>query len=124
MLTLTRFNQNLLGTFGVLHTEYKPLCVTLELPWRNNDRKISCIPTGLYTVNDYQSPSHGHVFKISDVPDRSNILIHTGNVRLDSQGCILVGKSFTSGGIAQSRLALADLLTMLPSEFELNIRWV
>ena len=66
-------------------------CFTLELPWRDNKRNVSCIPEGFFLVTKHHSPSHGDVLKIHDVPDRSHILIHAGNFTRNTQGCILIG---------------------------------
>ena len=38
------------GTFGVWINDNKPLFVTLELPWKDNQKDISCIPAGTYKV--------------------------------------------------------------------------
>jgi hypothetical protein len=73
---------------------------TLELPWRLNQRRRSCIPAGLYTCAAVQSPRFGHVYEVRRVPDRSHILIHPGNVAGDVdqgwashlEGCIALGE--------------------------------
>ena len=49
---------------------------TLELPWKNNERQISCIPKGEYTVEKFNSPTFGNVFLFEDVPDRDMIEMH------------------------------------------------
>jgi len=67
---------------------------TLELPWRNNQRYISCIPNGRYKASPGFSSSKGQIIRLHDVPDREGILIHTGNGPDDSQGCILAGTGF------------------------------
>ena len=66
-------------------------CNTLELPWKNNEPFVSCIPLGLYTVKLYKSFHHGICFKVTQVSKRTNILIHSGNYYTDTRGCILVG---------------------------------
>lgn len=90
------------GTFGVLLKDNIPYAVTLERPWLDNQRKVSCIPEGTYKClrcrvsPDYMSdsPRFGDTFQIYDVPDRSNILFHKGNLNDDSYGCVLVGEQF------------------------------
>lgn len=83
------------GTFGVLAFG-RESCRSLELPWRDNRRQVSCIPTGRYRCEMRSSPKFGRVYCLLNVPGRSNILIHSanlaGDVRLrwdaQLQGCI------------------------------------
>jgi hypothetical protein len=87
------------GTEGIFATDGF-FCKTLELPWRNNQRSISCIPSGEYIVKIRQSPKYGSVYWVTNVPNRTWILIHAGNVAGDVEkgfrthvnGCILLGK--------------------------------
>lgn len=74
-------------------------CVTLELPWLDNIRKRSCIPDGDYRVVPRRSKRFGDVFHITNVPGRSDVLIHAGNwagripeYKTHVQGCILLGQ--------------------------------
>lgn len=63
---------------------------TLELPWLNNAKNISCIPAGTYLCKwapFYQT----HHYELQDVTGRSGIFIHNGNYVKDSLGCIVVG---------------------------------
>jgi hypothetical protein len=111
-LTLKRtyFGDN--GTYGFLAIgEKAPTFVTLELPWKNNERQISCIPEGTYTLRRFISRKFGRVWEVTSVPNRTAILIHVGNFLSDIQGCILLGKSISEKGIAQSRVAMADFAT-------------
>lgn len=64
---------------------------SLELPWRNNQRRISCIPTGIYKAKKHVSPRFGQSLWLQDVPNRSEILVHKGNYYTDILGCILIG---------------------------------
>ena len=52
---------------------------TLELAWKDNERRVSCIPAMIYNVIKHKSPKFGDSFWIQNVPDRSEILIHIGN---------------------------------------------
>ena len=69
---------------------------TIELPWRENRRGVSCIPLGRYLVQLVRSPSKGLVYGVQDVPGRSHVLIHSANFAGDTslgwvthlQGCI------------------------------------
>jgi hypothetical protein len=64
---------------------------TLELPWKNNARNVSCIPAGMYYCSYWSSSTMGNSYKLYDVPNRGGILIHAGNYIHDTEGCILVG---------------------------------
>lgn len=93
-LTLKRVDKNDECIFGALFLEEKELCKTLELPWRDNQKGISCIPAGEYKLSPYPSSRFGEVYIVNDVPNRTGILIHTGNTASDIEGCILVGDSY------------------------------
>lgn len=102
-------------------------CHTLELPWKNNAFQVSCIPPGTYKVVKRYSAKFKHHFHITDVQGRTYILIHSGNFYTDILGCVLVGKGLADinkdglKDVTQSRNALADLLALMPNEFELKI---
>ena len=78
------------GIFGTLSTAGFT-CITLERPWLGNQSGISCIPVGTYIVEWTNHPIHGNVYQIMDVPDRTDILIHSANVYQELEGCIAVG---------------------------------
>jgi hypothetical protein len=97
--TLFRMPSSVQGTIGVLTTPGFS-CRTIELPWKQNEPNISCIPTGEYEVEMRKSPRFGWVYWVKEVPRRSWILTHYGNVAGDvsagfkthSLGCIILGK--------------------------------
>lgn len=93
-ITLKRINSSSECVLGVLELDNKEICKTLELPWRDNQKGISCIPAGEYKLSPYPSSRFGEVYIVNDVPGRDGILIHTGNTADDIQGCILVGGSY------------------------------
>ncbi|NLE03699.1 MAG: hypothetical protein GX638_02710 [Crenarchaeota archaeon] len=107
----------LTSNIGIL----KQLIYTLELPYLNNQRNISCVPTGQYKLVKHTSPKFKECFLLENVKDRENILIHTGNYTKDTQGCILVGFKKQHNTILESRKALNYLLETLPDETELII---
>lgn len=123
---LTRTESSPAGTFGTLEVEGLHL-YTVELPWRGNERNVSCIPAGEYDVIRWDSPSKGDCFKVLDVPGREDILIHVANTIRDLEGCIGPGRArglFQPGsrpGVVRSRLALADLKAIAPDGFRLTI---
>lgn len=74
---------------NLVHTLY-----TLELPWRNNKKKISCIPKGTYDViYTYSQKLKIWSYEILNVKGRSGIRIHSMNYYYQSQGCIALGMS-------------------------------
>ena len=104
---LIRREQDDQGTFGLLFTEGFQ-CHTVELPWRDNARRVSCIPAGKYPCQLILSPRFGYSYWIHPVPGRSEVLIHGGawagdtskGWRTHSAGCILLGDK---RGIAQEQ---------------------
>ncbi|MDC0335321.1 DUF5675 family protein [Pseudodesulfovibrio sp.] len=91
---LIRLEKSAEGTFGVLRLNGQVFCVTLEPPDYNNSKNISCIPAGRYSCRRVQSPRFGATFEVREVPGRSHILLHPGNVTDDTQGCVLLGRQF------------------------------
>ena len=131
-LLLNRFLMSGVQTLGVLTAindlhqgVYK--CNTLELPWKQNARQVSCIPAGMYDVVKRQSPKYGQHFQLLNVPGRDMILIHSGNFTRDTHGCILVGQGFTdidNDGLRDlqfSKKTLAELYKILPDRFQIVI---
>ena len=101
---------------------------TLELPWKNNEPRVSCIPEGTYTCEMRESPKFGWRYILRGTePDRTYILIHPGNYPRNTYGCILLGASAGTtedGGPAvwNSRKAVGDFEKAMNKEpFELSI---
>ena len=92
---------------------------SLELPWLDNQRRISCIPLGTYKARKHTSPRFGKSLWLQDVPNRSEILIHRGNFYTDILGCILIGKNLAdinNDGVidlTQSVKAINELMSYL-----------
>ena len=103
------------------------MCFTLELPWKDNQRNISCIPAGTYYAKWRTSPTNGQVIELLDVPNRDFIQIHAGNYTSQIQGCILVGDSIKDingdniPDVTNSRYTLERLLNQLPDLFLVRI---
>ena len=122
MLYLNRVVNDLLSVKGVLVYDRRVLCHTLELPWLNNSKSLSCIPAGVYDLVHSNSSNFGRCLRIPSVIGRSGILIHAGNTIKDTRGCILVGLDVNDVGVLHSKLALKRLLDTLPEQTKLTIR--
>lgn len=92
-ITLQRMNEEHGCTLGVLSNSDGVICYTLENPWLDNRRNVSCIPEGEYECKPYSSAKYHNVWELQNVQDRSKILIHAGNFEEDTRGCILVGRA-------------------------------
>jgi hypothetical protein len=71
-----------LVTFGKLYLPWlkvQPDIYTIELPWKDNEPDVSCIPAGTYTLSPYSSPKHGDVWEYQNVLNRSLCLMHPAN---------------------------------------------
>jgi len=117
------------GTFGVFLNENNiPFALTLEREWLKNQRGISCIPDGVYICSRIASPKFGNTFEVKNVPNRSEILFHKGNLSDDTHGCILVGEQFEPIGnktaIISSTKGYGEFLNKLKDDnhFELKIK--
>ena len=101
------------STMGELFLNGERMCDTLELPYRDNQKSISCIPAGEYSVRlrpARQSATRDYLhLLVQDVKDRSYILFHRGNTAKDTRGCILVGQGSQQDIVYNSTLAM-DLL--------------
>ena len=101
------------STVGELFLNGERMCDTLENPYINNERNISCIPEGEYKVRlrlarESATRDYLHLL-VKDVPNRDWILFHRGNSAKDTSGCILVGFSSKQDYVKNSTFAM-DLL--------------
>tara|TARA_R110002110_G_scaffold248629_2_gene464799 strand:+ start:481 stop:1029 length:549 start_codon:yes stop_codon:yes gene_type:complete len=102
------------STIGKLFINGEWMCDTLELPYKGNQRSISCIPEGQYKVRMRYPRESGtrdylHLL-IKDVPNRDYILFHIGNKSTDSRGCVLVGIGTEQDFVKNSTLAMELLM--------------
>ncbi len=99
------------GTNGRITYDGQHICHTIELPDRNNIRRLSCIPEGRYKLEKRRYTKHGEQIGIPHVLGREAILIHAANHAMNElMGCIapvttLIGEGRGTG----SRVALAGL---------------
>ena len=112
------------GILGILSKGDKEIARTLERPWKDNQKDISCIPEGSYKVIR-DTTGRFKWWKLVNVAGRGSIEIHEGNRVDDSHGCILIGKNWTfvdnNVAIANSKVTLNALVKILPVEFILKI---
>lgn len=128
---LRRTEDNGTQALGLFMFEYDDKVMTLgslELPWKDNARSISCIPKGKYKVTTtYSNKYKKDMWEVLDVAGRSGIRIHSGNTYKDIEGCILLGLSradINNDGqldIISSRKAISLASYYLGREFELTI---
>jgi hypothetical protein len=103
------------GTNGELLLDGEKICATIELPWKENARRISCIPEGRYELLKRYTPRLGKHFIIKNVPARSGILIHAANDAMkELKGCIApVTRLSGQGKGLESRAALTKLADLV-----------
>lgn len=89
---------------------------TLENPWLNNKRNLSCIPAGEYRLekrtNSEWNPKHkrkfgmNYIVGIEGVPNREGVIVHEGNYPEDTKGCILLGTTVREDFVGSSKNAV------------------
>lgn len=110
------------GTNGDLLFNGVVLCHTIELPWKANQHKISCIPEGKYElVKRYSIKFRWHL-QLKNVEDRDLILIHPANDAFrELKGCIAPVSILQSPGKGlKSRVALEALKAIVYPELDQN----
>ena len=98
---------------GRLYVGEELLACTIELPWKQNAKRISCIPEGVYTLRRRYSEKFKWHLVLLEVPERSGILIHPANDALkELQGCIAPVTAITEiGKGSNSRNAMQKVMT-------------
>jgi Family of unknown function (DUF5675) len=108
------------GTTGNIFYEGSLITYCIELPWKNNHTRVSCIPEGKYPMMIRYNAHFNQHFELMDVPGRKDILIHPANDAIhELKGCIapvsiLIGEN--RGW--RSREALAKILTCTLHAFQ------
>jgi hypothetical protein len=111
-LTRTYFPE---GTNGKLECDGKFICNTIELPWKNNEKRVSCIPEGKYFIRKRYSQKFKWHSEVVDVENRSLILFHPANNALkELNGCIAPVTKLSGPGLGlMSRKAFDKLKTIV-----------
>lgn len=102
-------------TIGTMSINGERFCDTLEDKNRdlnrngkfdNGERKVNsqtCIPFGTYRVVVNRSPKlKRDLPRLLGVPSFDGVLIHRGNTKDDTAGCILVGENKVKGKVINS----------------------
>lgn len=101
-LKLERFSVSATETEGVL-TFGGLIFATIERPWLNNIKGVSCVPLGVYQIRLFNHAKWGDVlwlesrennvyWKPTSPTHRSEILVHPANYVSDLRGCIAIGE--------------------------------
>ena len=67
------------GTNGEILLNGKRLCSSIELPWLDNRKLVSCIPEGRYELIIRFSHRFQWHLQLKDVKERGLVLIHPAN---------------------------------------------
>jgi hypothetical protein len=101
--------------YGKLECEGKFICYTIELPWNNNEKRVSCIPAGKYFIRKRYSQKFKWHLVVNDVENRSYILFHPANNAIkELNGCIAPVTKLSGPGLGlMSRKAFEKLKTLV-----------
>lgn len=117
LLTRTYFPD---GTNGKLEWEGRFICYTIELPWKNNETKVSCIPEGEYFIRKRYSKKFRWHIEVDAVENRSFILFHpANNAKRELNGCIAPVMKLSGPGLGlESRQAFIKLKSLVYKSLE------
>ena len=110
------------GTNGKLECEGKTICNTIELSWRNNERRVSCVPEGKYFLEKRYSKKFKWHIEVKNVANRSGILFHpANNANQELNGCIAPVTKLSGAGLGlMSRKAFATFKNLVYKALEKN----
>lgn len=102
--TLERLEATPQGTWGRFLAG--PLRLfSCELPWRDNQPSVSCVPAGTYRcVFTYSPRFRRYLYLVGPVPGRSGIRVHPANFPRQLNGCVALGERL--GWIAGEKAVL------------------
>lgn len=98
-LLLTRTDALVDCTRGLIKLDDGTTLYSLELPWKNNEKNVSCVPPGVYQLIPYTSPKHDSTWYLENTDlgvggagaHRSFCEIHSANWASQLEGCIALG---------------------------------
>lgn len=96
------------GTAGTIFFPDGTEFGSVELPWLNNEVKVSCIPEGLYPIRKRISPLITRLtkgrrreftegYEICEVDGRTFIMFHQANYPHELEGCVAMGSRAMNG---------------------------
>jgi hypothetical protein len=118
-------DKNTTGELSLYHGDillYR--CKTVELPWKDNEPQVSCIPEATYNVSVVAATDkikYRHLW-VENVPKRSGIKIHVANYTRQLRGCIAPGISHADidkdgiMDVTSSTKAMADIMAVVDKE--------
>ena len=119
------------GAISVLNDEGQPILILpcIERGDRNNERNVSCIPSGEYDLVLEWSPRFQRkLWELKGVPNRSECKIHASNYWHQLNGCIAPGMEFNSDinkdgyyDVTQSKVGLRAFHKALKGETKIKI---
>lgn len=111
------------STIGEMFIDGKFFCYTLEDKYRQVDgkpvsewkiHKQTAIPKGTYKLIVAMSQRKKILTpRLVDVEGFSGILIHSGNISADSEGCVLIGDTKKKDFVGKSKAAFDRLMSVL-----------
>ena len=114
-------------TLGNLYADDEWICYTIERPWKDNERRISCLPIGTYSLTTKEYGRFYDRYKLpipilGNTEPRSEILIHPANYARELAGCIGVGSKRTDISVLNSRKTWFKLLPIFSECTEIWIQ--
>ena len=101
---------------------------SLERGWNNNERMISCVPKGRYTIKlEWSNRFGANLWELKNVPNRSECKLHSANYWNQLNGCIALGLSLRDingdGEVdaTSSRRAMKDFSKAMGNALEAEI---
>lgn len=103
------------GTNGRHECEGKFICYTIELPWKQNEARVSCIPEGEYFIRKRFSSTFQWHLEVMDVKSSNLILFRPATTAMRAlMGCIApVTKVCGAGKGLLSRKAFSPLKALV-----------
>lgn len=128
---INRLEENSVETLGAFYfydgTDELFKCVSLELADKQNQRSVSRIPAGEYVCKKRWSKKYNWHYEVENVDCRELILLHWGNFYIDTEGCIIFGKSFVDinndgfKDVTNSKDTISKFMKIAPEWWKLTI---